>query len=97
MVTESMRHRWVVYKHTIHGSPVPMAAVCRQDEWQRMEARRPGYHKLIRADIVSEAEAERLARGTTGDAPPARPKSAAPPAIEMDAPPNEQSSEIAFA
>jgi len=33
-----------------------------------MELARPGYYKLVRAGITNEAEAERLARGTSGDA-----------------------------
>jgi hypothetical protein len=40
-----------------------------------MELARPGHYKLVRAGITTEAEAERLARGTSGDAkrqPPRR-------------------------
>ena len=33
-----------------------------------MELARPGHYKLVRAGSATEAEAERLARGTSGDA-----------------------------
>jgi hypothetical protein len=33
-----------------------------------MELARPGYHTLIRSGIQYEGEAEKLARGTAGDA-----------------------------
>ena len=32
-----------------------------------MEKSRPGYHTLIQADILSEATAEKIARGTSGN------------------------------
>jgi len=59
---------WVVYHMSVHGKPTGMNAVCDQDEWDSMETVQPGYHTLIRGGIASEAEAERLARGTSGDA-----------------------------
>jgi hypothetical protein len=59
---------WVVYKMTIHGKPEPVNAVCEQGEWDEMERQRPGYHTLVRGHITNEAEAELLARGTSGDA-----------------------------
>jgi hypothetical protein len=59
---------WVVYKMTIHGRPTEVRAVCEQGEWDAMEAASPGHHKLVREGIASEPEAERLARGTAGDA-----------------------------
>ena len=58
---------WVVYTY-LHGKADQMNAVCEQSEWDAMELARPGCHTLVRADIASEAEAERLARGTSGDA-----------------------------
>jgi hypothetical protein len=68
-----MRHvekieAWVVYQMSVHGRPTEMRAVCEQDEWDEMERVQPGHHTLIRAGIPSEAEAEKLARGTSGDA-----------------------------
>jgi len=61
---------WVVYLMTLHGKPSGMNAVCEQGEWDAMERGRPGYHTLVRAGITSEAEAERLARGTSGNPVP---------------------------
>jgi hypothetical protein len=59
---------WVVYKMTIHNKAEGMNAVCEQGEWDAMELAQPGYYKLVRAGITNEAEAERLARGTSGNA-----------------------------
>jgi hypothetical protein len=41
--------------------------------WDAMELAEPGYHTLIRSGVTNEAEAERLARGTSGDTKPRRP------------------------
>ena len=61
---------WVVYRMPVKGSEDGANAVCSQDEWAEMEQARPGYRRLLRAGIRSEAEAERLARGTSGDTIP---------------------------
>ena len=61
---------WVVYRMTLHGKQDGGKAVCEQVEWDAMELARPGHHALLRAGIGSEAEAERLARGSSGDAVP---------------------------
>ena len=61
---------WVVYLMTLHGKAGGMNAVCEQGEWDAMELARPGYHTLIRGGIGNEGEAERLARGTSGDPVP---------------------------
>lgn len=53
---------WVVYKMTVYGRPMDRYAVCTQEEWNQMEAGRPGHHALIRAEIGNEGVAERLAR-----------------------------------
>jgi hypothetical protein len=58
---------WVVFRMTLPGKPQQVNAVCEQAEWDEMEASRPGYHLLVRSGIASEAEAEKLARGTSGD------------------------------
>ena len=58
---------WVVYLMTIHGKEQGMNAVCEQSEWDALELARPGYHKLIRAGITNEGEAERLARSLPVD------------------------------
>jgi hypothetical protein len=59
---------WVVYRMTLAKHPDGINAVCEQAEWDAMEQADPGKHTLIRSGITSEAEAERLARGTSGDA-----------------------------
>jgi hypothetical protein len=61
---------WVVYLMTIHNQPEGRRAVCEQSEWEEKEAQRPGYHKLLQAGISSEAAAELIARGTSGDPVP---------------------------
>ncbi len=58
---------WVVYKMAVRGNPDGMNAVCEQGDWDAMELAKPGQHTLIRAGITNEGEAERLARGTSGD------------------------------
>jgi hypothetical protein len=58
---------WVVYRMTLHGKKDGGRAVCEQSEWDAMELASPGYHALISGGITSEGEAERLARGTSGD------------------------------
>jgi hypothetical protein len=47
---------------TIHKRTDRFLAVCEQSEWDAMELARPGYHHLIRGGIVTEVEAETLAR-----------------------------------
>ena len=59
---------WVVYQVLLDKNPEAMNVVCEQGEWDAMELARPGHYKLVRAGIATEAEAERLARGTSGDA-----------------------------
>lgn len=59
---------WVVYTMVVDKKPEGMNVVCEQGEWDALELARPGYYKLVRAGITNEAEAERLARGTSGDA-----------------------------
>ena len=57
---------WVVYETHIHGRTHAAKAVCEQAEWEEMELADPGRFTLVRSGIPSEAEAERLARGTPG-------------------------------
>jgi hypothetical protein len=59
---------WAVYQVTIQGQPGPNV-VCPQHEWDAIEKSTPGLHRLIRGGIANEGEAERLARGTSGDDP----------------------------
>ena len=58
---------WVVYEIGAAGKDQGMYVVCDQDEWDALELAQPGKHKLIRTGISNEGEAERLARGTSGD------------------------------
>ena len=44
--------------------------ICQQWEWDAKELAKPGFNTLIQADIVNEGEAERLARGSSGETPP---------------------------
>jgi hypothetical protein len=59
---------WVVYRMALRGKPDGITAVCEQGEWDAMELTQPGQHTLVRGGITNEGEAERLARGTAGDA-----------------------------
>ena len=59
---------WAVYQIAIHGEPGPNV-VCTQAEWDTIEKAHPGMHRLVRGNITNECEAERLARGTSGDDP----------------------------
>lgn len=58
---------WVVYLMTMHGKQSGMNAVCEQSEWDAMQLSRPGYHTLVQAGITTENEADRIARGTSGN------------------------------
>lgn len=60
---------WVVYRRsmTSHKKVFETNAVCDQAEWEAMELAEPGLHTLIRDRITSEEEAEKLARGISGD------------------------------
>lgn len=59
---------WVVYQMSMDGKTPGVHGVCEQAEWDAMELATPGRHTLVRAGIPNEAEAEKLARGTSGDA-----------------------------
>ena len=61
---------WVVYQSAVKGEASGPNAVCDQGEWEVMEAVAPGRNRLIRGGIVNAGEAERLARGTSGDPVP---------------------------
>lgn len=71
MVTRARRvESWVVYRMPVKGSAAGVNAVCTQAEWAAMDRARPGFCALLRGGITSEAEAERLARGASGDTIP---------------------------
>jgi hypothetical protein len=58
---------WVVYE-AIQGDHAGRKSVCLQSEWEAIESRFPGHNKLVLGGITNETEAEKLARGTSGDA-----------------------------
>jgi hypothetical protein len=58
---------WVVYEIGAADNRQGINVVCEQNEWDALELAQPGKHKLIRTGIANEGEAERLARGTSGD------------------------------
>ncbi len=58
---------WVVYEMGAAGKDQGINVVCEEGEWDALELAQPGKHKLIRRGITHEAEAEKLARGTSGD------------------------------
>jgi hypothetical protein len=58
---------WAVYEKGAAENDQGMNVVCEQDEWDALELAQPGKNRLIRAGITNEGEAERLARGTSGD------------------------------
>ncbi len=62
-----MKILWVVYEMDAAGKDPGINVVCEQGEWDALELAQPGKHKLIRQGITNEAEAEKLARGTSGD------------------------------
>jgi len=63
------RGPWVVYVKAVAGNAEVIRYICEQSEWDALYRPKPGEFTLIREGIVSEGEAERLARGTSGDRP----------------------------
>lgn len=63
---------WVVYRVAAKGKMNGGNVVCEQEEWNSLDAIQPGLHTLVRAGIATEEEAEKLARGTSGDPVPRR-------------------------
>ena len=64
---------WVVYTTDPLGKTPGINVVCEQAEWDQMELAQPGRYILVRSGITGEAEAEKLARGTSGDPRPRTP------------------------
>ena len=62
MSTPETAVSWVVYQSPIRNKREALAAVCEQSEWDAMELAQPGHYTLVRAGILNEGEAERLAR-----------------------------------
>ncbi len=61
---------WVVYRKTaiILKKPIEVNVVCEQGEWEELQRKKPNQHALVRGGIATEAEADKLARGTSGNA-----------------------------
>ena len=58
--------KWAVYE-TLTGPTAGRRTVCSASEWKSIQTSEPGRHKIIREGITDESEAEKLARGTSGD------------------------------
>src|SRR4051794_37725755 len=63
---------WAVYQSSAHGEPGPNV-VCTQAEWEAALREQPGACRLIKDGITNEGEAERLARGASGEIKPRPP------------------------
>ena len=74
---------WAVYQIEAHGKQEAVKAMCDQREWANLESQGQGRCTLIRANIASEAEAERLARGTSGDPLVRKPRSYSPTVAQV--------------
>ena len=60
---------WIVYE-TVAGPKAGMRSICSSGEWSSLNDREPGQHQIVKSDILDETEAEKFARGTSGDTPP---------------------------
>jgi hypothetical protein len=58
---------WVVYQ-SVQGKQMGAKSICEQREWEALERTNPGANELLAAGLQSESQAEKLARGTSGDA-----------------------------
>jgi hypothetical protein len=57
---------WTVYQ-AVKGNAAGIRSVCTDSEWQALEMSHPGINVLVQQGLTHEADAERLARGTSGD------------------------------
>jgi hypothetical protein len=60
---------WAVYE-VVQGKQAGMKVMCPQSQWEALAASHPGANVLIQDGIESETEAEKIARGTSGDVKP---------------------------
>jgi hypothetical protein len=67
MRTTEVCHMWVVYRMTLPKQVIGGNVVCEQREWDAIELAHPGRHTLLYSGLKTEQEAEKLARGTSGD------------------------------
>ena len=68
---------WVVYE-IVQGAQAGMKSVCKLSEWAKIDELHPGMNCVIQQGIKTETEAEKLARGTSGDVPPRKVRSKTP-------------------
>lgn len=61
--------KWVVYERLV-GPNAGMKSVCTATEWETIQQSTPNQNQLVRDGITDETEAEKLARGTSGDEKP---------------------------
>lgn len=59
--------KWVVYE-VLTGPMTGTKSMCNTSDWTAQQARDPSKARMIKEDIVLENDAEKLARGTSGDA-----------------------------
>jgi hypothetical protein len=62
------KQSWVVYTMPLKDNAEGIRAVCDAQEWVKMERAKPGFFAPIQDGIPNEGEAERLARGRSGEA-----------------------------
>jgi hypothetical protein len=61
--------KWVVYE-TITGPDSGRKSVCTAADWSALMESKPDENRLVMEGIANENEADKLARGTSGDKPP---------------------------
>lgn len=61
--------KWVVYE-TVNGPNAGRKSVCTAGEWSLLESSKPGDNRLVMEGITNENDAEKMARGTSGDKKP---------------------------
>jgi hypothetical protein len=61
------RSTWVVYQ-SVQGKQMGAKSICELREWEALERSHPGVNELLVGGLQSESQAEKLARGTSGDA-----------------------------
>jgi hypothetical protein len=58
---------WAVYQ-VAAGKQAGTRVMCPQSQWEELTLNQPNANVLIQDRIASESDAEKLARGTSGDA-----------------------------
>lgn len=65
--------KWVVYE-TLVGPNAGRRSVCTAGEWTTIQLNAPDQNQLVMEGITDETDAEKLARGTSGDLKPRQKK-----------------------